>query len=167
MGATAQTSKWRPERAWRRQWVSLSGIQRLIFKDRQKAESYAKRRHLDYSEVGGKLQKDGKQSSAKPMVLMSQPFPTTISTYPASTYPEASYESICNSQPWSLAWLQECDWPRELSPGSSPQLKMKTHICGKYSSFLVHWVKWLKCFPYGLPDTPVQWCPGHVAAIAT
>ena len=59
----------------------MSGIQRSIFKDRQKAELYAKRRHLDYSEVGGKLQKDGKQSSAKPMVLMSQPFPTTTAVF--------------------------------------------------------------------------------------
>lgn len=56
---------------------------------------YANRRHLDNSEVGGKLQKDGKQSSAKPMVLTSHPFPTTIAVF----YPEASYESICNPQP--------------------------------------------------------------------
>lgn len=128
---------------------------------------YANRRHLDNSEVGGKLQKDGKQSSAKPMVLnVSRPLSlTTIAVFLPRGFLWKHLQPSA-LEPWLAAmrrWLAQGIISRE-----QPLSQRGRHrFVVEYSSFLVHWVKWLRCFPHtASPDTSSAMVPGVMAAIA-
>lgn len=60
--------------------------------------------------------------------------------------------------PRALAGYRSVTGPGNYLRGAALSQRGRHRFVVEYSSFLVHWVKWLRCFPYGLPDTPAQWC---------